>query len=318
MTEKVHKTPEETEQQAFLKGFEDEHAATGRAAQPSATTAEKPTHATSEAPKNRETKPEAKREPAKPAAAKATDDFVRLPKSEYETLKANAGKVPELEKRIESAFGKFGPTQQTINELKATVERLVASTPKGEAVELPADVVSELEAEFGDTKLPGGVKAALTKALKGLIGTGKKDASPDDAINTKVEERLLARAFEDLEEIHPNWKEIVGFAAPGQADPKNAFRAWLAKQPQEYQDKINNTRNPMVTANAITKFQVSQRAASSPSPSVKKPVVKAKAKKPIDRRNRIQGSVQPKGLGSPPPAQKQSAEDAFAEGFSRG
>lgn len=306
MTEKVHKTPEEIEQQAFLKGFEDENALTGRD-QPeteSQTTPikEEPPKQTTEAKK-----PEAK--PKKPAQPK--DEFVRLTKADYETLKTNAGQVPELAKKIETAFGKFGPLTQMINELKA-------STPKGQVVELPADVVSELEAEFPE--LAGGVKSALTKALKGLIGTGKGDAVPEEAIKARLEDWAVARAAEDLEEAHPKWREIVGAVAKGQnPDAAHPYRAWLAKQPADYQDKINNTMNSTVIANSITKFQTSQRVAAKPAVTTKPAVKLLKpSKKALLRKNRFQASVTPKGLGTPPPAQRQSEEDAFASGFRTG
>lgn len=311
MTEKVQKTPEEIEQQAFLTGFEEENAVTGRS-QPEPQKPESQTTPIKEEPPKQT--PEAKKPEAKPKKrGEPKDEFVRLTKADYESLKTNAGRVPELEKKIETAFGKFGPLTQMINELKA-------STPKGQAVELPADIVSELEAEFPDTGLAGGVKAALVKALKGQIGTGKTDAVPEEVFKSRLEDWAVNRAAEDLEEAHPKWREIVGAVAKGQ-DPDSAhpFRAWLAKEPKDYQDKINNTMNPTVIANAITKFQASQREAAKKSAVIAKPAVKPKpSKKVLLRKNRIQQSVQPKGLGTPPPAQRQSEEDAFASGFRSG
>jgi hypothetical protein len=300
MNEKVQKTPEEIEQLAFDAGFNSETGTT--AARPETDDKAQPI-------KEEPPKPaiEAKPSETKPKPlAKPKDEYVRLTKLEYESLKTNAGKVPELEKRIETAFGKFGPLTQMINELKA-------ATPKGQAVELPADVVSELEAEFPE--LAGGVKAALTKALKGLIGTGKSDAAPnEDVFKTRIEEWAVNRAAADLAEEHPQWREIVGAVAKGaQPDAAHPFRAWLAKQPEDYQARINNTINPMVISTAITKFQASQRA-----PALTPIVPVRQSKKSLLRRKRFQGSVQPKGLGTPPPAQKESVEDAFASGYRTG
>lgn len=310
MTEKAQQSPEEIEQQAFLTGFEDETAANGRHVQPQPSEPEKP-EKISEAPKPSTEKPE----PRKAAKEKPKDEFVRLTRADYDFLKANAGKVPELEEGLRKANGKFGPITQILNELKS-------ATPKGQAVEVSESVldeaVAELKAEFPD--VASGIKTALKTALKaGLVGTGKGDTAPDEAIKKGFEEYALARAFEDLDEAHPTWREIVGavHADPANIDQNIPFRVWLAKQPQDYQDKINKTRNPTVTSNAITKFLASQREAAKPAPT-KKPVNKAAVRKLASRRNRIQGSVQPKGLGSPPPAQKQSVDDAFNEGFTRG
>ena len=232
MTDKQQQTEEQVEQQAFLKGFEDENVATGRKTQPEPIKTETQQLSIETPPEKIESKPSEAKPQAKKPEAKPKDEYVRLTKPVYDTLMANAGKVPELEKRIEAAFGKFGPTQLAINEMKRTIEAITAATPKGQAVELPADVVSELEAEYPD--LAGGVKAALTKALKGLIGTGKTEAVSDDVIKARFETFALQRAAEDLEEAHPNWKEIVGAVAdPSQVNQAHPFRSWLAKQPKD-------------------------------------------------------------------------------------
>lgn len=311
MSDKHQISEEQQVEQAFLKGFEDENEATGRTAQPVPAEAEGP----------KETAVETKAEAPKPEEApdKAggkkpvlKPEYVRLTKPEYEALKTSAGKVPELEKRIETAFGKFGPTQQALNEIKATIEELRAATPKGQALELPADVVSELEAEFPD--VAGGVKAALVKLMKGLAGTGNNDADREKGEKARFDKWAVARAASDLEEIHPKWREIVGAVEdPTKADPNNQFRVWLAKQPETYQAQINNSNSATVISRAIDKFLTSQKSAAQPPLRNKLPL-----KKVTLRRDRIQGSVQPKGLGAPPPAQRESVEDAFSSGFKSG
>lgn len=312
MADKQQHQPSEEQQveQAFLTGFEDKEDANRRTSQPTPAKSEEPGKTAAE---QQETKPGDIPDGKNSKAQKPKDEYVRLTKTELEALRLNAGKVPELEKRIETAFGKFGPTQQALNELAATVKALQATTPKGEAVELPADVVSELEAEYPD--LAGGVKAALAKALKGLIGTGKSDADKDARDKTRFEEWSLERAREDLNETHPEWQKIVGAVdvrKGEQPDETNTFRTWLKTQTEDYQAKVNGTRNPYVISRAIDRFNAAQRASSKPQ-AQKLPTQKVQL-----RRDRLQGSVQPKGLGAPPPAQRETVEDAFASGFQRG
>lgn len=312
MADRPHQSDAQQEEKAFLKGFEDEQFANGRTAQPDTATTEKLKD--SAEPAKPEGKPASQPQSQK-QAQKHRDEFVRLTKPEYEALRTNAGKVPELERRIETAFGKFGPTQQALNDLKATVEALRDATPKGKAIELPADVVSELEADFPD--LAGGVKAALIKALKGQVGTGKTEGENGTGEKARFEEWSLERAREDLNETHPDWHQIVGAVdvrKGERADQGNPFRAWLAKQPADYQAKVNGTRNPYVISRAIDRFKASQKTGATGKPQAANPA----PQKALLRKNRIQGSVQPKGLGSPPPAQRETVEDAFASGFKNG
>jgi hypothetical protein len=276
MADKQHQSTEERQvEQAFLTGFENETLAAGRPVPPQPKEAGAPVETKQQVQPKPDVKPDDKsgKTQAKPAAKKPQVEFVRLTKTEYDSLKTNAGKVPELEKRIEAAFGKFGPTQHALNEIRSTVEKLTAGTPKGQAVELPADVVSELEAEYPD--LAGGVKAALTKALKGLIGTGTGDADREKSEKARFDKYVIERAALDLDEIHPKWREIVGAVDdPNKADPKHPYRAWLAKQPEQYQAKINNSNNPTVISRSIDKCLASCRGreeAVSQKPAAQKP-----------------------------------------------
>jgi len=77
------------------------------------------------------------------------------------------------------------------------------------------------------------------------------------------------RAIEALTKAYPNWREIVGAVdSQGRFDPNNPFRAWLSKQPEDYQRTINGSNNAPVIIAAINKFQTDQaKAAASTSRS---------------------------------------------------
>lgn len=222
----------------------------------------------------------------------------KITEAEYDVLSAAAAKTVDLEKSISKLFGTTGDMQQI-------VKRLTAETPKGEAVELPADVVAEMEADFPE--LAGHVKKALEKALKGRTGTGTATPSDPDELKKLVASEHIRIALEDLEDAHPTWREIVGVVdSEGKYDPNNEYRVWLSKQDQAYQALINSTNSAAVTARSIDKFLTSKKPAAKPEPSPRE----------ASRRDRIEGALQPRGDGQRPPPQP--APDAFDEGFRTG
>lgn len=254
-----------------------------------------------EPPKTEDAKEEETPPPADAPAPKP--EYVQITKEELEALRSDAAKAPELEKQMRKAFGSIGNIQAAIN-------RLQESTPKGIEIELPADVVSEMEAEFPE--IADHLRKALGKALKGIRGTGGEKGTGLDAegIRKLVSEAAIASETEALEDAHPNWKEIVGVPdEKGNINPEHPFRKWLATQPAEYQQKINSTNSSAVISRAIDKFQQATAKPVSPAP---KPDPQADG-----RRNRLKDAVQPKGSGGPPNPAK-SDDDEFALGFASG
>jgi hypothetical protein len=242
--------------------------------------------------------------PAKVETPPATPapEYVQITKEQFASFESAAAKVTEFGPKLDRALGTFGNVQQIVKDLQA-------ATPKGMEIELPPDVVSEMEAEFPE--IADHLRKSLAKALKGLRGTGgEKGAGLDqDAINKLVSEGRSAYEVEALEDAHPKWREIVGAVdAAGNPDANHPFRKWLAEQPAEYQQKINSTHNAAIISRAIDKFQ-----AAIKTPPAKEP----KPPEGNSRREVLRAAVQPKGDGGQsPPAN--SAEDPFLEGFKSG
>lgn len=252
-------------------------------------------------PEGQGTTPEA----AKVVPEAPAPEYVQVTKEQFERLMAAADKVTSLDGTVSKVTGSVGNLHQVIKKLQE-------STPKGLTIELPDDVTSELQKEFPELAAP--FRDALVKALASVKGTGDKGAEVDQAAVQKlVTDAVLQTQMVALEDDYPNWKEIVGFAAPGEHDPNNPFRKWLATQPEEYQAKVNDADTAFVVRKAIDKFnafvETQKKAAAQPLPNKTAPKVDG-------RRLRIQNSVQPRGDGGPPPAGK-SVQDAFEEGFKR-
>ncbi len=266
---------ERAEEKNFAAGFE------------TATPPKKVTEAV-ETPKAEETPPATPDATPEPKPA----DFA-ITREQWDALVAEN---KNLDKRIKSTVdGVIGSVEERI------VKKLQAATPPGMTVELPADVVAEMEKDFPE--LAGHVKSALTKALKGVRGTGAQAAAPDaDAIEKIVRQRVQLAEAEALSDVHPDWRDIVG--KPDQSD--HPYRAWLLKQPESYQTLINETDSASVIARSIDKFKAETKA---PKPEPKpNPAIAA-------RRAVLKAAVQPKGDGGQPGSSAPTIEDAFAAGF---
>lgn len=256
-------------------------------------------------------KPEPKTDP-KPQTKEAVQDapkveapkYVQLTQEQFDSLQTAAGKVTEVERQISKLFGTTGDMQQI-------VKKLQAETPKGMSIDLPADVVSEMEQDFPE--LAGHFRKSLEKALKGVRGTGTTESSgaglDQSAIQNLVREIAIKHEIEALEDAHQDWRTIVGTVdAEGKHDPNNEFRQWLGKQPVEYQTKINATNSAVVVSRAIDKFLASKAKPALPKPQEPQVAV---------RRDRFKAAIQPRGDGGQA-APAKSADDDFAEGFATG
>jgi len=245
-------------------------------------------------PTQDEPKAETQTEEPRPTP-KPQPKYVRLTEDQYKTLEAAAQKTSALEGQISKVFGTVGDMQQIVRKIQS-------ATPAGAVVDLPEDVVSEMEKDFPE--LAGHLKAALGKALKGVRGTGAAASDPA-ATERAVRAAVIAHEVEALEDAHPTWKEIVGAVdSAGRADPNNEFRKWLGKQDEAYQRKVNATNSSAVIGKAIDKFMASKTPARSPATPTKVTAQSA----------RIQGAIRPKGDGGTP-APRNTDNDDFEQGF---
>lgn len=229
--------------------------------------------------------------------------YVQITQEQFDGLQAAASKTVTMETQFSKVFGTLGNMQQVVNKLQA-------ETPRGMTVELPADVVSEMEKDFPE--LAAHFRSGLEKALKGIRGTGPASASASPAADPEAVQKLvstiaLRHEVEALEDDHPTWREIVGTVDnEGRHDPNNEFRKWLATQPAAYQQKINAANSARVIGNAIDKYLAS-KAAPAPKP----------APKIAARTDRIRAAIPPRGDGGHQ-APANSADDDFRAGFATG
>lgn len=222
-----------------------------------------------------------------------------ITKADFEKmLEQNAAKTASLEKQISHLNGANA-------HLKGVVEKL-QTQPAGEAT---IELDPEFEKDFSE--VAAGIKRAKVRGATATV-----TANPDpEAIDKVIEKKLLGREMEALKEAYPDWHTIVGAVDTSKGDlvdPNNPFRAWLATQPKEYQEKIETANRPSTITAAIDKFK---KVAAKPVPP-KPPTPPAKPPAAQPKPNRFEAAITPRGDGRPPPpAPQQTLEDAFNAGF---
>ena len=277
---------EEQQEQAFTAAFEDGAPAT----------TQQPVVAT-------EAQPET---PAETPVEEEVVEYVQVSKKDLDRLMAAAEKVDTIDTQFNKVFGTIGNVK---NEL---LNRLQQTAPAGASIELTDEDFAELKEDFPE--LAGHTRTALERILKRLNvkGTGEATQAIDpEKLKPLVDERTHALQLEELDDMHPGWRDIVG--KPG--DAENPFRKWLATQPKEYQDKISNTQSAAITKRAIDKFEAAQKAAEKPAAQ---PNPKPPSPQTAIRKDRIEAAVQPRGTGVAPLKKPLTEEDHFQAGFQSG
>lgn len=231
------------------------------------------------------------------AAPRAEPKFAQITEEDLATLRAAAAKTATLEGQLSKAFG-------TMGNLKQVVDRLQTQAPAGVNVEIPPDAFAELEQDFPEVAAK--IRSGIEKTLKGVKGGAP--APNIDAMGDVARAELVKREVDTLDETHPGWRQTIG--AP--QDSAHPFRAWLVKQPAEYQQRINSTYSSAVIGRAIDRFETEKKAAEAPPPATR-----PTAPRLVARNDRIRAAVQPRGDGGTPPPPR-TDNDEFLDGWKTG
>ncbi len=167
-----------------------------------------------------------------------------------------------------------------------------------------------------------GTKRGLELAAK-KIGAKVPAGASEDVVKKSITDRVLTLETEALEDEFPDWRKTVG-DHPG---AKTEFRDWLAKQPKEYNDRVQNTLSAAVLGRAIRKFEAEKKTTKVPTPPTARPASGVRSGAPaggvrkvisqVARRDRLRGAVTPRGDGGGSPARRAEV-DPFEEGFKTG
>lgn len=231
------------------------------------------------------------------------NEYVQVTRQDFDKLMAAAAKVETVGSQFDKVFGTIGNLQQQQSRL---LERLQSETPRGATVQIDDEDFAELKENFPE--LAGQTKAAIERIFKKANLTGTGTPAPAMIDDEKVREawktQRIKEELEELSDLHPDWQTIVG--RPD--DQSNEFRQWLAKQPEDYQQRILNTTSARMTARAIDRFLDSKQQPAAPTTGTPT----------ASRRARLQEAVQPTGAGTRPSPQRTTPEDEFRSGFLSG
>lgn len=227
---------------------------------------------------------------APPAVETKAPEYVQLTRQEVDELKASlkaaTDKAASHDKQFSTWFGTVGRYEALLKEVQAK-----QSETTGKLSSAAFDKLKEQFPELADM-----TREAVTNALA--------DKAP--AVDRSEIERLRAEKLEAemeaLEDAHSDWRELIGAAAPGQANPEHPFRKWLASKDEAYQTRINKTESAVVLLRAIDRFQTETKKPAKPAPDT----ARADA-----RRERIEAGVTQRGDGARPSSGPTTAEDAF-------
>jgi hypothetical protein len=213
-------------------------------------------------------------------------------------------------KKLTSFETQFPKVNGTLGNLQQLVNQLRSATPQGVQIELPPELEQdfpEIAAHLKKAKLRGTatapaseVKPSITdEEIRTLIGEARDEAQK--TIDVKLREARQRVEAEALDDLHPDWRGIVGASAT--PDQNLPYRKWLATQTASYQQLVNETDSASVIARSIERF----KAATKAQPANGKPATVVP-----DRRR---AAIQPKGDGGQPDASTNSERDAFTKAF---
>lgn len=234
-----------------------------------------------------------------PPAQNDQPQYAQITVQEYQDLLAKAGRVDELNGKLDTSFGRFG---QKIKEIS---DRLDASAAAGDPIRVEDDDVKDLVNEFPEM---GGLVRKTLENIVSKIKVGAPvapQAAPfDPSVLETAEARAVQRAKIELTEetldfTHEGWRELIGIKQADGTVPQTEYRTWLATQPEDYQKRVRNSFSAGVIGKSIDDFRAAKEA---------------KQQQANRRRTVISTSVTPRGDGGGVPT-RSSDDDDFNAGF---
>lgn len=280
---------DQQEEAAFADGF---NAAMGVEPTVAPEKVEPPKQAEEPAPveKQEEVKPEEVKE-----EQPTEEEQVTLSSSEAKNLLGRLNQMDRLQTALDKAHGRLGALQETIS-------KLTSAQASGGPVEISDEDVAEISADFPE--FGKALKSVLGKTLSKVRG-GTPTASaaePEPAVDvTKVIDERLAQAEQKsemklLSVIEPGWQQTV---------TSDKWKLWLAQQPEDYRNKIDNSWDALEVRDAIKKFE------KDTAPPVEE---KAPEPKKPEKAKRLEAAVTPKGVATPETGALDE-DAAFTAGF---
>ena len=215
---------------------------------------------------------------------------------------AQVARIPELEKQLRDAGGRYGGLKKSLDELQ---QRMAAPGNSGTAdVE---DMLKDIKEEFGEEGLYTSLKSAFSKLAAG------KSVDPD-AVQKMVSEQIAAtkqaeteEAMAVLTEAHPTWTE----------DRKTPeFKEWRESLPAKERARFDRSQDPFYVADKLDDFKAWKEKKATPAPAKEEtPVVTTKTVNAPSKR--LTAAVLPTNGTKPKPAGEDNAKESIRAGYER-
>lgn len=189
-----------------------------------------------------------------PTAPSAPPEMV-LSGDKVQELLTQVSRIPDLEKQLRDAGGRYGALKQSIEQLQ---QRIATATTASEAAANTADageLLADLRDEFPE--LADKLQGAFSRVMAAKGGT---NADPDAVMKAVAEIREAERAAEtqtlesQLDELHPGWEKIAGSRGRNiQGSPE--FTDWINTLTPREAKRLDSSRDPYFIADMLDKHK---------------------------------------------------------------
>lgn len=233
--------------------------------------------------------------------AAETPDEPAFNSEQIKSVMAQVARIPELEKQLRDAGGRYGGLKKSLDELQ---QRMAAPGNSGTAdVE---DMLKDIKEEFGEEGLYTSLKSAFSKLAAG------KSVDPD-AVQKMVSEQIAAtkqaeteEAMAVLTEAHPTWTE----------DRKTPeFKEWRESLPAKERARLDRSQDPFYVADKLDDFKAWKEKKVPPPTKEDPPVVTTKTVHVPSKR--LTAAVLPTNGTKPKPAGEDNAKESIRAGYER-
>lgn len=259
-------------------------------------------------PEKAQEEPPKKEEPVAPTAeappAAETPAEPAFDSEQIKAVMAQVSRIPELEKQLRDAGGRYGGLKKTLDELQ---QRMAAPGTTGTAdVE---DMLKDIKEEFGEEGLYQSLKTAFSKLAAG------KSIDPG-AVEKIVAEKIAAAkqaeteaAMELLTEAHPTWQQ-------DRETPE--FKEWMESLPAKERTRFTRSEDPFYVADKLDDFKAWKEKKATPTPPKEEPAPAAVVTtKPNVPSKRLSAAVLPTTGAKPKPAGEDNAKESIRAGYER-
>lgn len=199
-----------------------------------------------------------------------------LTREQAQDLMAQVGRIPELQKQLRDAGGRYGEIKQQVEQLQ---KRLTTSSTAGEASADAGELLKDLRDEFPE--LADKLEGAFSKVMANKGGIDQSGI--DQIVSARIQserQAAIEEAKQSLTEAHPDWQEVI--TAPTYAE-------WRSTLPPRVNARITSSQDPFFAAEMLD-----QHKEWLVSKTTKQPA------KPAEPSKRLANAVMPSGTRGAP------------------